>query len=94
MIVVKALKGQEGFLELTEQVFASVQLDEVRIVPPADINVDGAVNDKSITLAQWLQDLVRQAADVNLQAVGWVGLALIGYAALGLLIRYWLRCPD
>ena len=78
------MRGSDGFLELTNQLFDSINLDEVQIVPPA--NGPAGTGKQSITLAEWLQDLVRQAASVNLAAVGWVGVALICYAALGLMM--------
>ena len=84
MIVVKSLRGREGFLDLTLELFTAVNLDEVRIIPPGEV-VAGA-DLQPITLADWLQRLVRQAAEVNLAAVGWVGVALISYAALGLMM--------
>jgi len=34
MVVVKSMRGRDGFLELTNELFAAVNLDEVRIVPP------------------------------------------------------------
>ena len=44
-----------------------------------------ASNEPSITLAEWLHSLLSQAASVNLAAVGWVGVAVIGYAAVSLI---------
>ncbi len=84
MIVVKSLRGSDGFLELTLELFTAVNLDEVRIVPPGDVAA-GAVQ-QPITLADWLQRLVRQAAEVNLAALSWFSVALISYAAMGLMM--------
>ncbi len=84
MIVVKAMRGGDGFLDLTSQVFTAANLDDVRIVLPTEVGADGP--NTSMTLADWLQGLVEQATQVNLTAVGWVGVALIIYAALGLMM--------
>ena len=82
MIVVKAMRGTEDFFQLTQQVFAAVNLDQVQFVPPDQVSQQAQ---QAITLADWLQGLVRQAAEVNLRAVNWLGMALICYAALGLM---------
>ncbi len=41
---------------------------------------------QSMTLKEWLESLVGQAAEINVAAVGWVGLALIIYAAISLMV--------
>ena len=84
MIVVKSLRGTDEFLQLTNQLFLSLNLDDVHVLPPA--NGGGASDAASMSLAEWLQGLVAQAAAVNLGAVGWVGVAVIGYAAISLMV--------
>ena len=80
-IVVKAISGTDAFLQLTHNVLEETRLADVHLVPPSDVEPDA-----KISLAQWLEDLVREATDVNLAAVGWIGFALIIYAAISLMM--------
>jgi membrane protein len=84
MIVVKAVQGTDVFLEIVGHLLASAGLDQVTVIPPASAAV--ATQAAPVTLGQWLEGLVGQAADISLAAVGWVGLALIIYAAVGLMV--------
>lgn len=84
MIVVKAVQGTDVFLEVVGHLLASAGLDQVTVIPPASAAI--ATGSASMTLSQWLEGLVGQAADVSLAAVGWIGLALIIYAAVGLMV--------
>ena len=84
MILVKATKGAEAFLELTREILTSLNLGEVRVAPPGGIPFESA--DSSMSLAAWLEELIGQAAHVNLAAVGWIGVAVIGYAAISLMV--------
>ncbi len=83
-ILLKAVRGTDAFLELTGDLLASTSLADIHVVPPTDVSGEaGAV---SMSLAEWLQDLVSRAASVNLAGVGWIGLGLIIYAAVGLMV--------
>lgn len=79
-ILVRAVIGIDEFLTLIDELFASAKLGEVRVVLPA-----GAAG-QSDTLRQWLDTLVGEAAAINLAAVGWVGLVVVLYAAIGLVV--------
>jgi membrane protein len=83
-IVVKAIQGTDAFLRQVGALLDAAGLDQVRIIPP--LNDAAATRESSLTLSEWLEGLVRQAANVNLTAVGWLGLALIIYAAIGLVV--------
>ena len=79
-LLVKGLIGLEPFLAMAEELLASVGLDTIRVVPS-----DG-VTDQSQTMSVWLKDLFGQAAEVDLAAVHWIGVALMLYAALSLMV--------
>jgi len=79
-LLVKGLIGLEPFLKMAEELFASVGLDKIRVVP-----ADG-VTDQSQTMSVWLKELFGQAAEVDLAAVHWIGVALMLYAALSLMV--------
>jgi len=79
-LLVKGLIGLEPFLEMSEELLASVGLDTIRVVP-----ADG-VTEKSQTMSVWLKELFGQAAEVDLAAVHWIGVSLMLYAALSLMV--------
>ena len=79
-LLVKGLIGLEPFLAMAEELLASVGLDTIRVVPS-----DG-VTEQSQTMSVWLKDLFGPAAEVDLAAVHWIGVALMLYAALSLMV--------
>ena len=79
MIVVRALRGTDVFLELTDEWLAALNLNDVQLVL-------SETNSTSVSLAEWLKELVSQAASVNLTGAGWFGFAMIGYAAISLMV--------
>lgn len=78
-VLVRALIGIDEFLDRITDVLAWAQLDNVKILNPAGAAIE------SQTLAEWLGDLVGEAANIQLPAIGWVGLFVVIYAATGLL---------
>jgi membrane protein len=38
------------------------------------------------TLAEWLKQVISPVADINLAAIGWIGVAVLIYAAIGLMV--------
>ncbi|GIT28216.1 MAG: hypothetical protein Ct9H300mP1_02620 [Planctomycetaceae bacterium] len=59
---------------------ASIGLDNIRVIPAAE------PGQQSQTLSVWLKDLFGQAAEVDLAAVHWIGIALTIYASLSLMV--------
>lgn len=80
-VLVKALGMEDYYLGPLGRLFAFCGLDNVRIIPPA-----GAAESATITLDTWLQDRVRDAKQVNVAAIGWVGVAVTLYAAISLMV--------
>ncbi len=80
-VLVKALGMQGHYLGPLEKLFEFWGLDQVRIVPPAEIG-----QATSVTLSVWLQDRVQEAERVNFAAIGWVGVAITIYAAISLMV--------
>ena len=80
-VLVKAVAGQEMFLSRMSELLNMMGLDDVRIIPPAD-----SAN-QSTSLALWLETLIREATQqVSVTAIGWVGVAVTAYAAIGLMV--------
>lgn len=78
--IVKAANMQPYFLGPLDQMFTFWGLGEVKILLPGD------AEEATSTLSVWLMDRVREAENVNLGAVGWVGLGLTVYAAINLVV--------
>ncbi len=79
-ILVKSLKGADTILDSLHTFLVGAGLDRIQIVTAE--SGDGS----ALSLAKWLEDLASQMAGVNLSAIGWVGLAVIVYAAIGLMV--------
>lgn len=80
-VLVKALGMEEYYLEPLGRLFSFCGLDHVRIIPPS-----GSGLTSTITLNTWMQDRVRDAKQVNVAAIGWVGVAITIYAAISLMV--------
>ena len=72
-VVVRAVRGEDGFSELVNRVIDAFAL---RSVPFGEHD----------SLGSWLASLVRGASGLNLAALGWIGLAVVVYSAIGLLV--------
>ena len=79
-VAVRSLVGLDEFRKLIDDYLVAANLDNIRLSLPTD-----SVSE-STTLAAWLGELLGEAASVDVAAVGWVGLALLLYAALSLLV--------
>jgi membrane protein len=78
-LLVKALIGVDEFLLVIQHALAAVGLDDVLITHPTGSSTG------SQSLADWLGNLITEAAGVRLSAIGWVGLVVVSYAAVSLL---------
>ena len=80
-VLVKGLSMEQHYLGPLDKLFQFWGLDQVKIVPPAEISPTA-----SITLSDWLQDCVRDAEQVSFAAIGWIGVAITIYAAISLMV--------
>ncbi len=83
-VLVNSLAGMEQFLVVVDDLFAFAGLNDVRVVVSETATADGAA--EPVGLDHWLKDLLRQAAAINLTAIGWVGLLVMCYAAISLMV--------
>lgn len=80
-VLVKALGTQENFVEPLGKLLEFWGLDTVHIKLPAGVEAG------SVTLDVWLNERVREAIEnVNVAAIGWVGVAITIYAAISLVV--------
>lgn len=78
-LVVKALGMQAWIDEPIDHMLAAIGLSDVRVVPR-----DGGI--ESETLSLWLQQRFQEASQVNVAAIGWVGVLVTVYAAISLIV--------
>ncbi len=79
-LMVKGMIGMDRFMVMAEEMLASIGLDNIRVIPASE------PGQRSQTLSVWLKELFGQAAEVDLAAVHWIGIALTIYASLSLMV--------
>jgi membrane protein len=72
--------GGDALLTPLHRILVAGGLDRIQVVPVGDAGSDPT------TLAAWLEELTSDLTSVNLAAIGWLGVAVIIYAAIGLLV--------
>lgn len=80
-ILVKATKGTQSILASLHDVFVAAGLDKLRVAEATTVN-----DSPSMSLSRWLDNLMEQLVATDMSAVGWVGFAVIIYAAIGLMV--------
>lgn len=87
-VVVKAMYGVGEFKALVGRLIDSFYLDDVQVVQSSEPMMgppwEGDEPD-AMSLGEWVEMLVDRAAEINLEALGWVGLAIVIYAAISLM---------
>lgn len=74
-VLVRAFRGTDQFFAALERMLIAVGLDQITVT-------SGEVES---TGATWLLNLASQAQVVNLAAIGWAGVAVLAYSAIGLM---------
>jgi membrane protein len=82
-ILVRAVSGVDEFLKLSGQLLDAAGLGDVQLVFP--VAGDAGQAARTETLKEWLAGVIEQTTHVTLPAVGWIGFAMIVYAAISLL---------
>ncbi|TWU12575.1 ribonuclease BN/unknown domain fusion protein [Symmachiella macrocystis] len=83
-ILVRAIIGIPDFQAQVESLLDEIGLADIHVVDRT-AGANGEPGD-SINLKEWIVALIEKAAEINLAAVGWVGLALIIYSAISLMV--------
>lgn len=82
MILVRGIIGVPHFLSLAEDLLESLGLQHVTLSRAPAV---GAAPE-TISLQQWIEMLIGQAGQIDMSAVGWIGFAVIVYAAISILV--------
>lgn len=80
-LVAKTLMGAQ-FAPFVARFIASLGLDQMKIVPPSDGTGPAAA---PVELGSWVETLVKQASEVDLSALGWVGVTITVASAIWLM---------
>ena len=82
-VLVRALSGPQEFKRTLEGWIDSL----VTRLNLADVSVFATTQgEQAQTLAGWLKQVISPVADVNIAAIGWIGVAVLIYAAIGLMV--------
>lgn len=88
-VIFKGLKGTEHFESLVGGVIEASGLASVQVTPVDGVEVAG---EETISLGIWLQQLIAQAAQIDLGTLGWVGFAVLIYAAIAMMVTIEEAC--
>ena len=80
-LVAKTLMGAQ-FAPFVAGFIGSLGLDRMKIVPPSD---GSAPAGGPVALGSWVETLVRQASEIDLSALGWVGVVVTVASAIWLM---------
>ncbi len=82
-VLVRALLGPDDFKRFVPEVFEWAGLYNYKITLTW---TDAAEARRLVSIGEFLEQLISQASTLNVAAVGWMGLALLVYAAIGLMM--------
>lgn len=80
-LVAKTLMGAQ-FAPFVAGFIGSLGLDRMKIVPPSDGSASAG---GPVALGSWVEALVRQASEIDLSALGWVGVVVTVASAIWLM---------
>lgn len=85
VVVTLAAKAMLGatFKDRMVELFASLGMQNVTMSVPS---TDGGAPPSSVSLAQWIEQLVNFAGNLNVAALGWTGFVLVAFSAIWVLI--------
>jgi membrane protein len=83
-VLIRAFRGYDQFAIWMADVFSRLGMDDIHVMGVAEVGQDGPSPEQS--LSQWLLGFVSQVEALNFAAIGWVGMAVLVYAAIGLMV--------
>ncbi len=86
-VLVRALRGFEQMQDKLAELFARLGLDEYHVSGGKSLEEGGdAAVAAGQSLSDWLMGLISQVKEINLAAIGWVGVVVVIYSAIGLMV--------
>ncbi|MCH7798586.1 MAG: YihY/virulence factor BrkB family protein [Planctomycetes bacterium] len=83
-MLIRALGGFEDLESKLADLFTRLGLDQFQMVTVAAENETSVASGESVS--QWLLGLLDQVQQINVAAIGWVGLAVVIYSAIALMV--------
>ncbi len=80
-VLIRAFAGFEQMEGWLADWFTQLGLDEFKVTGAADSAIAGGES-----ISEWLLGLVSQVQQINIAAIGWVGLLVVIYSAIGLMV--------
>jgi membrane protein len=80
-ILIRAFAGFEQLEVWLAEMFTQFGLDDFKVTGASESAVAGGES-----ISQWLLNLVNQVQHINIAAIGWVGLLVVIYSAIGLMV--------
>jgi membrane protein len=84
-VLIRAFRGFDEMRTRLEALFTRWGLDDYSVHLGSSEDPDTAVG-AGQSVSEWLLGLVNEVENINLAAIGWVGLAVVIYSALGLMV--------
>lgn len=81
-IAARSLLGDQ-FLSTSKQIIGALGLNDIKIMPP---EVAGVANTEPVGLGEWVDGIVATAANIDLSALGWVGVAIVIFSAIWVMV--------
>jgi len=82
-VIFKGLRGVDRLKELVGDLISGFGLDQVTVIPA---EVPGEETPEAVSLGAWLEEIVVQVGDLNLETLGWIGVAVMVYAAIAMMV--------
>ena len=80
-VLIRAFAGFEQLEGWLADLFTQLGLDDFQVTGATESAVAGGES-----ISQWLLGLVGQVQEINIAAIGWVGLLVVIYSAIGLMV--------
>jgi YihY family inner membrane protein len=81
-IAARSLLG-DRFQDTSKQIIGALGLNEIKIIPP---EIAGAANSDPVGLGEWVDGIVATASNIDLSALGWVGVAIVIFSAIWVMV--------
>ncbi len=82
-VLIRAFRGFEELENKLADLFTRLGLDQFQVTGEATGETTVASGE---SVSQWLLGLIDQVQEINIAAIGWVGLVVVIYSAIGLMV--------
>ena len=81
-IVARSLLGEQ-FQSITKEIIAGTGMNEIQIIPPT---IESGASVEPVGLGAWLDGIVATASQIDVSALGWVGMAVVIFSAIWVMV--------